>query len=340
MSTPPTRPWWTTALWLVHALLRGYLFVHLMVYGWSKLLFIQMGFLDYAEALYTIGEKSPMGLLWTFTAYSPAFQFLSGLVEVIAGVLLIWRRTVWLGGLLGAGAMGFVFLLNLFYDVPVKLLALLLAVVALLVLAPEMRRLTRFVLGRDPGEPVIPRPIPWPAVHRVTRWVFGTIGVAIVVGPIAFVTTYVPQESDPGLAGVYRVVEDTREPADQLADDTRWQEVAFGQYESMNGGTWQFTLRYANGDLHEGFYETADDDTVEVSLYPIMDGDRPPQPGDPGDDLPGVVQGRRRSGDAFRRWGGSRPGARSGTSFPLRPGVLVARNANQPLSARHGPVHQ
>lgn len=271
----PNETWWVTALWLAHGLLRFWLFGYLMIYGWSKLLFIQMGLLDYADALYTVGEKSPMGLLWTFTAYSPAFQFLSGLVEVTAGILLIWRRTVWLGGLLGAGAMGFVFLLNLLYDVPVKLLALLLALGALVVLAPEVPRIARFVLGRDPGLPVIPRPVPWPAVHRVTRWVFGTIGVAIAVGPLAVASTYVPQASGSELSGVYRVVDDAREPADRLAEDTRWQEVAFGQYETMSGDTWRFTLRYANGDLHEGRYEMVGNDTIEVRLMPVLEGARP-----------------------------------------------------------------
>lgn len=270
--TSEQRRWWVTALWMGHGLLRMGLFAYLLVYGWSKLILMQMGQADYSGALITMGEKSPMGLLWDFIAYAPTVQFLSGLVEVLAAVLLIWRRTAWLGGLLGAGAMGVVFLLNMAYDVPVKQLALVMAIAALLVALPDLRRVGRFLTGRAVGTFTEPQPVPWPRVHAITRWVFGSLGVLIAVAPVAVAPTMWLSELDSDLPGVYRVVEDTAEPAEQLAEDGRWQAIAFGQHGDRGRG--QLTLRFADGSLQEGWYEHDDEGDLRIELYPVMEGDR------------------------------------------------------------------
>ena len=267
------RPWWITALWMGHGLLRLFLFWYLLVYGWMKLALFQMGRLDYGAALTTLGEKSPMGLLWDFIAYAPTVQFLSGLVEVTAAVLLIWRRTAWLGGLLGAGAMGAVFLLNMAYDVPVKQLALVMAIAALLVAVPELRRVGRFLSGRAVGTVTEPRPVPWPRVHSVTRWAFGGLGVLIAVAPAVVVPSLWWKEVDSPLPGVYRVVEDTSEPAEQLAEDDRWQAIALGQYDY--GDSSRLAIRTADGKLLEGQYEHGSDGRLDLHLREPMEGDRP-----------------------------------------------------------------
>jgi hypothetical protein len=61
-------------------------------------------------------------------AYSPVIQFLAGFAELVVVLLLVFRRTAWIGGLLGTVALGTVFLLNMTYDVPVKQIALALTV--------------------------------------------------------------------------------------------------------------------------------------------------------------------------------------------------------------------
>ncbi|WP_235997462.1 hypothetical protein [Nocardiopsis coralli] len=261
-ATPERPPGWVTALWMGHGLLRAGLFVYLLVYGWSKLFLMQMGQADFAGALVTMGEKSPMGLLWEFIAYAPAVQFLSGLVEVTAAVLLIWRRTAWLGGLLGAAALGVVYLLNLAYHVPVKGLALALTLGCVLVALPELRRLGAFLAGRAVGAFTPPRPVPWPRVHAVTRWVFASLGVLIAVSPVAAAPMFWAEEVDSELPGVYRVVEDTAAPADQLADDERWQAIAFGRYGDRERGQGRYVIRTADGGLIEGRYSDKGDDRL------------------------------------------------------------------------------
>lgn len=153
-----------TAGWMAHWGLRVGLAVFLLVYGWAKVFPVQMGQADFGDALVQFGEMSPMGLLWRFMAFSPTFQFLSGVAEVLAGALLLWRPTVGLGALLGALDMGFVFLLNLEYDVPVKQLALALAIGCAIVFLPYLPRYARALLGHGA---VAPGPLPTAIPCRV-----------------------------------------------------------------------------------------------------------------------------------------------------------------------------
>lgn len=271
------RPLWTRLGWGLYGLLRFVLIVSLLPYAWAKIFVFQMGHVDYADALYTVGEKSPMGLLWTFMAYSPTVQILAGLAELAVALLLVFRRTAWLGGLLGTVALGVVFLLNLLYDVPVKQLALALTVGLLLVAAPELPRVARFVAGRPVGEPrQAPPLLPWPRVHAVTRWLVPVLGVLLVLAPGAGfpLVAGLPQQSSSELPGVYRVVADPAPPAPALTDDRRWQAVAFGQWGGATGSL-RLTIRLANGDLIEGRYRPVRAGVVTVDLYPVLAGDRP-----------------------------------------------------------------
>ncbi len=61
-----------------------------------------------------------MNVVRTFMGTSRTYTNFSGWMEVIAALLLIWRRTATLGGLVAAGVMTNVLMLNLCYDVPVK----------------------------------------------------------------------------------------------------------------------------------------------------------------------------------------------------------------------------
>ncbi|MFL5328999.1 MAG: hypothetical protein ACJ8C4_08785 [Gemmataceae bacterium] len=101
------------------------------------------------------GDSSPMGLLWRFMQYSQPYTSATGIIEFTCGVLLISRRTTLLGAMLAAGATLQVFLLNMCYDVPVKLMSGHLFLMALTLIVADAPRLARFfVLGR----PVEPRP--------------------------------------------------------------------------------------------------------------------------------------------------------------------------------------
>jgi hypothetical protein len=96
----------------------------------------------------TYGESSPMGLLWTFMGASQPYTIFGGALEVLGGVLLLFRPTAVLGALVSAGVLLNIVALNLCYDVPVKLYSSHLFLMAVLVALPDARRLLVAGLGR------------------------------------------------------------------------------------------------------------------------------------------------------------------------------------------------
>lgn len=168
---------WTAASWLwrrfwthrypnydrLHALLRAIVRFHLMsmmiVYGAVKIWCAQFPPITDFQLETKYGDSSPMGLLWRFMQFSQPYTSITGMVEFSCGLLLISRRTVLLGALCSAGATLQVFLLNMCYDVPVKLMSGQLLLMALTLIVPDAGRLFRFfVLGR-PTEPRPPAPL-------------------------------------------------------------------------------------------------------------------------------------------------------------------------------------
>ncbi|HVU37144.1 MAG TPA: DoxX family protein [Opitutales bacterium] len=129
-------------------LVRLYLAAVLISYGLDKVVPLQMPRPSLLELSTPLGDIPPGGLLWAFIGASPAFEIFTGLVEVAGGLLLILPRTAPLGALVGAASLFFIFMLNLCYDVPVKLYSFFLLGLSLFLLAPELGRLARlFLLG-------------------------------------------------------------------------------------------------------------------------------------------------------------------------------------------------
>lgn len=141
--------------WL-RLLLRFTLLIAMIAYGSSKVIKAQFPDLLLTQLVQPLGEASPMGLLWTFMGYSESYTVFTGLAELAGGLLLLSRRTTLLGALICAGVMAHVLMLNLSYDVPVKLYSAHLLAMALALIAPDLPRLRDFFLL---NRPVAPAPL-------------------------------------------------------------------------------------------------------------------------------------------------------------------------------------
>ena len=116
----------------------------MMTYGMVKAVPLQMPFPSLGRLLERYGDLSPMGVLWSSVGASPAYQIFSGCAELLGGVLLIFPRTTMLGALVCLGDLIHVFVLNMTYDVPVKLLSFHLILLSLFLLAPDLKGLADF----------------------------------------------------------------------------------------------------------------------------------------------------------------------------------------------------
>lgn len=142
----------TLLAWLV-VLIRYYLAYQMIFYGILKLFYLQFSFPSPERLDQTLGDFSPMGLLWTFMGYSQGYTMFTGALEFIGGILLLSRYTTTLGALTTFGVMLNVMMLNYCYDVPVKLLSTHLVLMALFLIVLDCKRLLRFFITNKQVEP-------------------------------------------------------------------------------------------------------------------------------------------------------------------------------------------
>jgi hypothetical protein len=128
----------------------------MFIYGMVKLVPLQMPFPYLTRLLEPFGNFSPMGVLWASIGASPAYEVFTGSVEMLGGILLVFPRTTLFGALVCLADMSQVFMLNMAYDVPVKLHSFHLILLSLFLLAPELRRLANFFFLNRPVEPYAP----------------------------------------------------------------------------------------------------------------------------------------------------------------------------------------
>ena len=105
-----------------------------------------------------------MRLLWSFMGYSVPYNIFTGAVEMLGGILLFVPRLVTLGGLVAAAATANVFMLNMSYDVSVKLYSFHLLAMSVFVVASDQRRLSNFFLFNRKVEASVSPPLfrrPW-----------------------------------------------------------------------------------------------------------------------------------------------------------------------------------
>jgi uncharacterized membrane protein YphA (DoxX/SURF4 family) len=118
----------------------------MLTYGFVKVFPMQMPFPGLVRLLEPFGNFSPMGVLWYSIGASPAYERLCGSAELLAGILLLIPGLTLLGALVTAAVTSEIFILNMTYDVPVKILSVHLLLIAFFLASPELSRLTDFFL--------------------------------------------------------------------------------------------------------------------------------------------------------------------------------------------------
>jgi len=146
------RKEYTTLDYCFRVFLRYYLAVVLFSYGFHKIFPHQMPFPNLAHLHTPVGDLSPMRLAWLFIGYSTPYEFFSGLMESLAALLLIIRRTQLLGALLAAITLFNVMMFNYCYDIPVKLFSTQLFLFSSYLISHDWRRLYSFFFQSFPSK--------------------------------------------------------------------------------------------------------------------------------------------------------------------------------------------
>ena len=128
-------------------------------YGMAKFYPLQMSYPGLTRMLQPYGTFSMMGVLWTKIGASPMYEVFTGAAELLMAILLFIPGLTTVGALVGLAVTSQIWVLNMTYDVPVKLFSFHLVLMCLVLLAPDARRLFNFLVLKRPTEPPAERPL-------------------------------------------------------------------------------------------------------------------------------------------------------------------------------------
>ena len=246
------------AYWL-RLIVRYFLATVALSYGIIKLFALQMPFPTLSQLATPLGDLLPMRFSWLFIGYSLPYQIFSGAMETVAGLLLLYRRTVTAGLFAATGAFLNVVMINLSYDVPVKLFSMHLLFCCFFLLALDARRLLGFLVLNRAVPPTSAYDPPfatpwkrWGAVAVKLFIVYQILVLPLQQGWTRYQAVNAPPAAGPFRQGLYDVRQyvvngDTVPP--MSADTLRWRDLIIdnagaGSVKTRDGVFWQ---RYGRG---------------------------------------------------------------------------------------------
>lgn len=166
-----------------HNLIRYNLISVAFSYGIIKLFALQMPFPNLSQLATPLGDFLPMRFSWMFIGYSQPYEFFSGMAEVIVGLLLLYRRTIPLGLIVGLGVFVNVFAMNMCYDIPVKLYSMQIVICCIFLLTIDSRKYLNFFILNKPTIPTTGYNYRFTKRwQRIGRIVLKTVFVVLIVG--------------------------------------------------------------------------------------------------------------------------------------------------------------
>ncbi|WP_330229476.1 DoxX family protein [Nocardia sp. NBC_00508] len=207
----------------------------MVAYGMAKAIPTQMPPTPLSRLIQPYGDFSPMAVLWNQIGVSPQYEILLGCAELLGGALLFVPRTTLVGAMLSLVCTTQVFVLDMTYDVPAKILSFHLMLLCLVLLAPEARRLVNvLVLDRPVGSSRTPPLFRTPRANRIAAVAQIALGLWLL-----FSNAYTGWDRwteqgagrpEPPLYGIWAVTEfsvDGKPVPPLTTDEMRWQRVVF-----------------------------------------------------------------------------------------------------------------
>ena len=224
----------------------------MLSYGMAKAIPLQMSFPNFRRLLEPYGDFSLMGVLWAKLGASPSYEIFSGVVETLCAVMLFIPGLTTVGALMTFATATQIFMLNMTYDVPVKLFSFHLIVFSLVLLGPDVRRLCRVLVFRKAAdaapEPRLARSLRTRRILVAAQLVLGTWLIwSNVQGSREAWYQYGGGAPKPALYGIWQIDRlsiDGVERAPLVTDYDRWRrmliEGSFGISFQRMDNTFQF----------------------------------------------------------------------------------------------------
>lgn len=234
---------------LLYIFSRYYLACLLLIYGTSKIYGYQFA-LTPSVLAQPAGNLGTHDLFWTFMGASKSYRLFAGVLETIAAILLLFRRTSTIGALLAMMLLINILMLNIAYDTWVKVIAMHLILCCLVTLLPQMKALYHiFILKRTTALTYVP-----PAIEGA-RWKWLQYSLkAVALSAIIYVfgiaewlkSNRNPPHSD--LVGIYEIDRFTLKPNMRDRNSSPWKKIVINQFDFL-------TIHYPNDSVARYTFE-------------------------------------------------------------------------------------
>lgn len=232
--------------YVLRVVVRYRLALGVITYGFLKIFLLQAPFPSLSNLNTAYGDFTAWKIFSLSLGVAPVYEIFLGVVEVLAGFLLLQRKTASLGAFVILCFTGNVFLSNLAYEGGESIYSLYLVVMALFIFAFDAPRLTRLLFQEKPTAPNSYQPTfadPWQKRARLWAKSAFVLLFVFLYGARAY-SGYlhnpykVPQT--PGLsgaAGVYNVKSfvingDTLPYS--TTDPVRWKDVVWEKWATLS----------------------------------------------------------------------------------------------------------
>jgi hypothetical protein len=242
----------------------------MLTYAFIKVIPTQFGVLSPSELLRPLGQLSHFELLWDFMAASPAYTVFTGLIELTGAVLLFFRRTTLLGGLILAGALTNVVVMDLAYGIGAVTYATLLLLLNVLLLVPYLPALADILVLNKTNQ-LLTEPFP-----LRQRWYHSPVAKVVLLCVLALPLVSINLERRRSSFGVFHTVfglfdvtafvRNGQSVPTVASDGATWKRVARGLDNAF--GYQNLSVQYADGDVRR-FQLTED---VSGRLWTLRDG--------------------------------------------------------------------
>ncbi len=166
--------------WFI-VVLRIFLICAMLLYGFVKIFKVQFPDPSLSKLMQPLGDFSPMGLAWTYMGHSKMFNVFVGAMEVLGGLLLIPRRTQTIGSFIVTGVMTHVLIMNLCFDIPVKLFSAHLVLMSLVIFLTDIKRFINvFIMNKSVGAYKYYQPINNKKYLKIIR-ILKIVGLSIII---------------------------------------------------------------------------------------------------------------------------------------------------------------
>jgi hypothetical protein len=143
-----SRWFMSTSLQRLETVCRYFICALMLVYGLVKIFHGQFYTDEYWKDT-PLGQLSGMQLVWSFYSYSPIYETFLGVIEVIVGLLVLFKRTTALGIVLFLPIMANLVVINIIYNVGARGTAVPLLLAGIILLLLHFRSLKRYFWDRD-----------------------------------------------------------------------------------------------------------------------------------------------------------------------------------------------